>query len=360
MFKKDSPLFRYSIFLATLFLFSCFTFLSSKVELPHRGEVAKLYANQCEDDLRRIYLAAINQAKESIVLIIYSLTDEYIIDALKKKADLGIPVSVVHDAKTKQYGFKRLGNKISRYTKEGSGLMHQKILIIDKTRVYLGSANLTSSSLRVHDNLILGCYSKTLAKAILGRHPYINGDIESHRHDCTIGGQRIEFWSFPEEGHEGLEYLIQCINGAARSIKIAMFTWTHPLLTDACIEAKKRGVDVEVVMDHNQGMGVGKKCTEKLIKEHVPLFFSKSELCHHKMAIIDDSLLILGSANWTQAAFTRNDDCFVLLHKLTKEQSKKLSTLWRVIRCNRDIVQIDKKKQTFIVGFFSLILRPIG
>ncbi len=339
-------LFSYRTFGLLLFLLLtiCWTISASKVELPRRGEFPKLYSNQCEDDLRKVYLEALDRAEKSIVLIIYSMTDRYILERLQKKAEEGIKVIVVHDHKTKQYGFNSLGKKIIRYAKKGGGIMHQKILIIDEREVYIGSTNLTSSSLRVYDNLIMGCSSRKLARAILGRHDYLELAPSNSEHEFLIGKQRIEFWSFPEEGKAGLNYLIDCLDNARSTLKVAMFTWTHPLLTAAVIRAKDRGINVEIVIDRNQGMGVSKKSVETLAFAKVPIFFSKSELCHHKMAIIDDSLLILGSANWTNSAFTRNNDCFIVIHKLTKKQSDKLKMLWKVVRCTREPIVLSEEK----------------
>ena len=38
----------------------------------------------------------------------------------------------------------------------GDGLMHHKIMILDEEVVFLGSTNMTVSSLRMHDNLVIG------------------------------------------------------------------------------------------------------------------------------------------------------------------------------------------------------------
>ena len=55
-------------------------------------------------------------------------------------------------------------------------------------------------------------------------------------------------------------------------------------------------------------------------------------LLHHKFAYIDDTILVNGSANWTQQAFKSNDDFFVVIYPLTSEQQKKMDQLWDVIQ----------------------------
>ncbi|MCB1181008.1 MAG: hypothetical protein KDK55_03180 [Chlamydiia bacterium] len=324
-------------FLFALFSLLCFILgiVSSTPHLPKNGETLLLFSNQCEDDLRKVYLHAILTAKESIVLIIYSMTDRYLINALRKKAEDGVLVTVIHDPKTVQWGFNQLGEKIQRFVKNGSGLMHQKILIIDKSTLLIGSTNLTPTSLIVYDNLVMGCQSKELCQSILGRHHYLKLAPPSQAHHFQIGGQHVEFWSLPDEGKEGLDRLIDLLDQATEKIQVAMFTWTHARLTEAVIQAAKRGVKVEVVIDRNQGSGVSKKTIKALRDGGVLTFLGGSEITHHKMAIIDKTLLIHGSANWTKAAFTRNDDCYVVVHHLKKEQKKKLKKIWRAIKNRR-------------------------
>lgn len=53
----------------------------------HAEHPTELYANQINDDLRQIYVASIREAKESIFLIIYSLSDAQVIKALRQQAD---------------------------------------------------------------------------------------------------------------------------------------------------------------------------------------------------------------------------------------------------------------------------------
>ena len=47
------------------------------------------------------------------------------------------------------------------------------------------------------------------------------------------------------------------------------------------------------------------------------------------MAIIDDTTLIMGSANWTKAAFTQNSENITFLYPLTDEQQIKLKAFWQ-------------------------------
>jgi phosphatidylserine/phosphatidylglycerophosphate/cardiolipin synthase-like enzyme len=55
------------------------------------------------------------------------------------------------------------------------------------------------------------------------------------------------------------------------------------------------------------------------------------QLLHHKWAIVDEEQWIMGSANWTKAAFAKNEDFLLILSTLTKEQIQFLNRLWSTL-----------------------------
>ena len=111
-----------------------------------------------------------------------------------------------------------------------------------------------------------------------------------------------------------------------------MFTWTRRDLASSVIAAKKRGVDVQVVIDYNAGRGAGEEIVKLLKSNGVTVHLSRGgPLLHHKFLYIDSSILLNGSANWTRAAFRDNNDCFIVIKGLTPEQSAQLDALWTII-----------------------------
>lgn len=290
------------------------------LEVIKPGAPPVLYANVCHDDLEKLYTEAVLGAERSIFLSIYSLSDEKLIRALNSQAQKGISVAVRHDVSTHQIGFQKLSAQVENIGIKRSGLMHQKILVVDEEKVWIGSANMTTDSLKIHDNLVVGVIDQDLAAGILQENPFIL---------LNISGQRIEFWDFPKKGKEGVQRLIELIDGAHRTIKVAMFTWTHPDLSAAVIRAHKRGVNVQIVHDQGQAAGVCADTVDRLAKSGIDIRVSSGlGLLHHKFAWIDDELLVNGSANWTLSAFTRNRDCFLIIHTLNPTQRAKLQEVW--------------------------------
>lgn len=125
------------------------------VRLPEAGEDLYLYSNQTRNDLTRTYLASMEKAKKSILLLIYNISDPSIINTLRTKSEEGVNVIVITDANASRKVKRFLGKKVKVYARNDKGLMHLKILVIDEELVVMGSANLSRHSLRIHSNLVM-------------------------------------------------------------------------------------------------------------------------------------------------------------------------------------------------------------
>lgn len=302
-------------------------------ELPKPGEPALFYSNQTCQDLKQTFLAAIGEANESILLIIYSLREPQVISLLRTKAEQGKNVVVICDAEASSSVNHALGPKVSTYYREGKGLMHQKILVVDEKQVWIGSANMTGESLHRHANLVMGVVNPDLATIVAAQaNSMINATPPPRYATLDLNGQEGEIWFLPNE-ERGAERLQRMIESAKKTVRVAMFTWTHPALTQAVIKAHKRGIHVEAVIDRQSSMGASHTVFQQLRRAGISVTVNNTNsLLHHKMLIVDDTSIANGSANWTRAAFTHNDDCFLILKNLTASQKQFLEKLWRIIQ----------------------------
>jgi cardiolipin synthase A/B len=339
MRKKSSPTFwikrtAASTLLGLLVLALTWILTSLTVRLPESDHPIELYANQLHDDLQATYLAAIARAQSSILLIVYSLSDQQIIEALKRKAAEGVEVRVICDAKASPQAARKLGQEIATIKRSPRGLMHQKILVIDAMEVWLGSANMTADSLKMHGNLVAAMQHPEIAAMILQKSLGMGERgvaLPIAHRDFLLAGQRLELWFLPDNP-EAIDQLTALIDAAQKTVRVAMFTWTHPRLTQAVIDAKQRGLDVQVAIDHYAGKGSSAEVFYRLQQAGVAARLSAGgPLLHHKFLYIDETLLVNGSANWTRAAFTQNDDCFIILHDLNTTQQAFMKELWRVV-----------------------------
>lgn len=331
--KKSSISGLILLLLSTIFTMSESFKESPAIALPEGNHPIELYGNQANDDLSHLHVTAINSAKESITLVIYSLLDQKIIGALQGKCNEGVPVKVICDAKASS-GISRKLPGASIVKRVGQGLMHQKILIIDQKQIIFGSANMTQESLRTHGNLVMALDNPGLAQLMIAKAHSMD-DEGNHtplmHQKFQSGGQEMELWELPDDS-QAANRVIELIRSAKKTIKVAMYTWTRKDFTQELIDAARRGVKVEAVVDRYSGKGASAKIVEMLSKGGIPVHLSTGQgLLHYKFAYIDEKILINGSANWTAAAFKDNDDFFVVIHSLTDTQRKKMNELWQVI-----------------------------
>lgn len=305
------------IFLAALYSFLIRAALSPSLPSPEKPLL--FYSNQTRDDVRLVLKKSFEKARSSISITMYAITDEELLKTLLQKAQKGLAVRLWHDPRS---GSTRPPAPLIATPVKTKGLMHRKIVVIDDSQVFLGSANMTTSSLVLHDNLTLGFYHPPLAQFL--NHPY------KTFFDFKIGHQSAELWLLPDPA--ALDVLLRALAEARSSIFVAMFTLTHPQLLQALVLAHQRGIQVTVALDHYAARGASKKAVQFLQSQQIPLIFSQgAQLLHHKWAYIDRTTLILGSTNWTQAAFTKNQDCLLFLYNLTKPQQKLFDCLYDTI-----------------------------
>jgi len=252
------------------------------------------------------------------VLQIYGLTDPEIISLLKQKKSAGVQVTIFYDSSAS----KTIPSFLEAHPVKSTGLMHRKILVIDDVLIFLGTANFTTQSLKMHDNLLFGAWNPDLAE-FLQTSIAQNGSF-------WINDIEIQSFLLPDFEKKALSALKETIASAERTIHIALFTLTHPHLIESLIAAKNRGVEVQVAIDRYTALGASKQAVRLLKEAGITILLSQGDqLLHHKWALIDGETLIMGSANWTLAAFTKNQDCLLILKNLEKKEKKNLQCLWK-------------------------------
>jgi phosphatidylserine/phosphatidylglycerophosphate/cardiolipin synthase-like enzyme len=112
--------------------------------------------------------------------------------------------------------------------------------------------------------------------------------------------------------------IVKLIDGTQHSLEIAAYAFTHPDIAAAVIRAHKRGVDVQIVMDmveERDKTSVG----PDLIAAGIPLRVRhKRGFQHNKYMILDRSIVITGSFNFTVSADERNAENIVVIRNAPK------------------------------------------
>ncbi|MBZ0290281.1 MAG: FAM83 family protein, partial [Anaerolineae bacterium] len=104
------------------------------------------------------------------------------------------------------------------------------------------------------------------------------------------------------------------INAVQRTLDIAAFEWNLQSLTDAVLAAKRRGVQVRMVVDDEHTVRDSGSTIKQLIDAGIPVVGdNRSALMHNKFMIMDSSIVWTGSWNYTINDTYRNNNNAVVL-----------------------------------------------
>ncbi len=124
-----------------------------------------------------------------------------------------------------------------------------------------------------------------------------------------------QLYFMPFEAHQAKKELLDWIDHAHSSIDIAMYTLTNKTIAKHLKNAARRGVHIRIVFDYDQIKSRYSKLRYLAKYKNIDIFTLQGKYAkrgeyygkmHIKMAIFDNKKLTFGSANWTNAAFSKN------------------------------------------------------
>lgn len=117
---------------------------------------------------------------------------------------------------------------------------------------------------------------------------------------------------------------------ARKSADVCVFTITDDRISDAILDAHRRGVQVRIVSDNEKAFDPGSDIS-RLERAGVSVRVDRSAYhMHHKFALFDGELLLTGSYNWTRGAAEYNLENFVITdeRRLLGPFSELFERLW--------------------------------
>jgi phosphatidylserine/phosphatidylglycerophosphate/cardiolipin synthase-like enzyme len=110
------------------------------------------------------------------------------------------------------------------------------------------------------------------------------------------------------------EAVVAALEAAEKEVRIAMFAISRKPIEESILRAKKRGVDIQIILDRGQAKTV-RKTWERLQQAGIPIRFSTcSGYLHHKYGVFDGKKVITGSFNWTGRGETTNHENLLVLN----------------------------------------------
>jgi phosphatidylserine/phosphatidylglycerophosphate/cardiolipin synthase-like enzyme len=107
--------------------------------------------------------------------------------------------------------------------------------------------------------------------------------------------------------------MLALLDAAEREIKLEVYEFSSRTLADALIAARSRGVGVQVILEPS--VAANTKTSEYLLNGGVIVAWASKKFhnTHSKFAVIDDSIVLVGSTNWSQNAMLYNREASVIV-----------------------------------------------
>jgi phosphatidylserine/phosphatidylglycerophosphate/cardiolipin synthase-like enzyme len=107
--------------------------------------------------------------------------------------------------------------------------------------------------------------------------------------------------------------LVQELQKSKKEILVQAFSFTADPLTYALVDAKKRGVDVQVLLDKSNETDRYSDLKILLDQDVHPLIDAEHSIAHNKIVIIDGKVVVTGSYNFTNQAEGENAENMLIL-----------------------------------------------
>jgi phosphatidylserine/phosphatidylglycerophosphate/cardiolipin synthase-like enzyme len=132
-----------------------------------------------------------------------------------------------------------------------------------------------------------------------------------HAEEITLDHTRVKIFYSPDGGCTNA--IVKEINNARSEILVQAYSFTSKDIASALTDAFKRHIKIQVILDKSQR-------TEKyssasfVANAGIPTYIdAKHSIAHNKIMIIDKSIVITGSFNFTRAAEERNAENLIIL-----------------------------------------------
>ena len=133
----------------------------------------------------------------------------------------------------------------------------------------------------------------------------------SHATDLTLNNTPTQVCFSPNGGCT--ESIVSQIDKAKSEILVQAFSFTSAPIAKALVNAHKRGIKVEAILDKSQK---SERYTSATFISNVgiPTYIdSKHAIAHNKIMIIDKETVITGSFNFTKAAEEKNAENLLII-----------------------------------------------
>lgn len=266
---------------------------------------------------------AIDSARLSIDMAAYSISLNSIRNALIRAHQRGVTVRAVMESSNMDNSDpqRMIEAGIPIFGDNREGLMHDKFIIIDRSEVWLGSMNFTDSGAYEDNNHLFRIRSTKMAENYTKEfEEMFNDDMfgpdavsQTPHPTLIIDETRVDTFFSPDD--RALSALMPLLSAAEESVYFLAFSFTSNELGEIVRAQAEAGLTVEGVMDDEQiRSNQGTEFDPFRQAGLAVLIDGIDGQMHHKVFIIDEEIVVLGSYNFSRAAEERNDENLLIVY----------------------------------------------
>ncbi|MCC7118562.1 MAG: hypothetical protein IT310_08570 [Anaerolineales bacterium] len=200
-----------------------------------------------------------------------------------------------------------------------TSLMHNKFWIFDQKLVWTGSTNITVNGIFKQNNNVLVVRSTEIAYIYEREFQEMWSGQFGPRAPSTVNtqwaileGTPIQILFSAED--RAVDKLIALVKDAKTSIRFLAFSFTDYPLAQAMIDRAKAGVDLKGIYETFGSNSSGSELKTFICAGlNVRRDGNESSFLHDKIIIIDNSIVVTGSLNYSSSADDENDENVVIL-----------------------------------------------
>jgi len=133
--------------------------------------------------------------------------------------------------------------------------------------------------------------------------------------------------------------IVDVLGKAKESILVQAYSFTSAPIAEALRDAHRRGVKVQVILDKSQKSERYTSATF-LHNAGIPVWIdSKHAIAHNKVMVIDETIVITGSFNFTKAAEERNAENLLII--TSQRLASEYKTNWERCKAHSTIFTRD-------------------
>lgn len=262
-------------------------------------------------------VAAIDQARLSLDVAAYSMSLRSVRDALTRAHRRGVTVRMVMESDNMERAVPQylIEEGIEIIGDRREGLMHNKFVIIDRSEVWLGSANFTTSGFYEENNSLVRFRSQKIVENYLKEfnemfeEDFFGEDVlaQTPNPSLTVDGVDSENYFSPDDGAG--RRILDLLKGAESSIYFLAFSFTTDDFAETIVRKAREGLSIAGVMDEGQIKSNTGGEYDRFKQAGLPVYIDGNPgNMHHKVFIIDERIVIFGSYNFSASAERRNDE----------------------------------------------------